>query len=137
MASSSCDPVRTETSRRRSSGGTGAPRAPCWRRGPRGVAAGLGREVTRVSVRDGRSRWGSCTPPGRLSFSWRLLLAPEAVLDYVVVHEVCHLVRPDHSPAFWRLVEDLRPGHATARHWLREHGERLRLGPAWRSVSPA
>ena len=103
----------------------------------RAVAGGLGREVTRVAVRDPRSRWGSCTTPGRLSFSWRLLLAPEDVLDHVVAHEACHLVHPDHSPAFWALLEALRPGCARERAWLREHGERLRLGPAWRSVSPA
>ena len=101
----------------------------------RAVAAGLGREVARVAVRDPRSRWGSCTTAGRLSFSWRLMLAPEHVLDYVVAHEVCHLVRPDHSPAFWRLLEEVRPGHDAARRWLRENGERLRLGPAWRSLS--
>lgn len=101
------------------------------------VAAGLGREVATVSVRDPRSRWGSCSPAGRLSYSWRLLLAPQDVLDYVVAHEVCHLVRPDHSPAFWRLLEDVRPEHARQRLWLREHGERLRLGPPWRSLSPA
>ncbi|HTI32540.1 MAG TPA: SprT family zinc-dependent metalloprotease [Miltoncostaea sp.] len=101
------------------------------------AAARLGREVTRVSVRDPRSRWGSCTVPGRLSFSWRLMLAPEHVLDHVVAHEACHLVHPDHSPAFWGLLGEVRPGYATSRAWLRQHGERLRLGPAWRSLSPA
>jgi hypothetical protein len=103
----------------------------------RAVAAGLGRQVAAVAVRDPRSRWGSCSSAGRLSYSWRLLLAPEDVLDYVVAHEVCHLIRPDHSPAFWRLLEDVRPGYGPQRCWLREHGERLRLGPAWRSLSPA
>ena len=103
----------------------------------RALAAGLGREVASVVVRDPGSRWGSCSPAGRLSYSWRLMLAPEDVLDYVVAHEVCHLVRPDHSPAFWRLLEDVRPGYGSQRSWLPEHGERLRLGPAWRSLSPA
>jgi predicted metal-dependent hydrolase len=67
-----------------------------------------------------------------LSFSWRLLLAPEPVLDYVVAHEACHLVRPDHSPAFWALVAENFAGHVAARTWLREHGARLHRGPAWR-----
>jgi len=103
----------------------------------RALAAELEREVTRVAVRDPRSRWGSCTAPGRLSFSWRLLLAPEHVLDHVVAHEACHLVHADHSPAFWALLREVRPGHEAPRTWLRDHGERLRLGPAWRWVSPA
>ncbi|MGE0028742.1 MAG: M48 family metallopeptidase [Thermoleophilia bacterium] len=102
----------------------------------RALAAELGREVTRVAVRDPRSRWGSCTAPGRLSFSWRLMLAPERVLDHVVAHEACHLVHPDHSPAFWRRLGEVRPGYEAERAWLREHGERLRLGPAWRAISP-
>ena len=102
----------------------------------RALAAELGHEVSRVAVRDPRTRWGSCTTPGRLSFSWRLLLAPAHVLDHVVVHEVCHLVHPDHSPAFWDLLGEVRPGFEASRAWLREHGERLRLGPAWRSISP-
>jgi predicted metal-dependent hydrolase len=88
-----------------------------------------------VSVRDPRSRWGSCAGSGRLSYSWRLLLAPEAVLDHVVAHEVCHLVRPDHSPAFWALVGEVDPGAAERRAWLREHGDRLHLGPAWRRAA--
>ena len=114
-------------------------RAALWELEPRAraLAAELGREVTRVGIRDPRSRWGSCTSPGRLSFSWRLLLAPEHALDHVVAHEACHLVHPDHSPAFWALLAEVRPGYETSRAWLREHGERLRLGPAWRSVSPA
>ena len=101
------------------------------------LAAGLDRRVAAVAVRDPGSRWGSCSSAGRLSYSWRLLLAPEDVLDYVVAHEVCHLIRPAHSPAFWRLLEEVRPGYRPQRGWLREHGDRLRLGPAWRSFSPA
>jgi predicted metal-dependent hydrolase len=100
----------------------------------RAVAARLGVSVAAVAIRDPRSRWGSCASTGRLSFSWRLLLAPKAVADHVVAHEVCHLVRPDHSPAFWALVEEIAPGVRARRAWLREHGDRLHLGPAWRSV---
>lgn len=100
------------------------------------LAERLGARVAGVSVRDPRTRWGSCAATGRLSFSWRLVLAPGAVLDYVVAHEVCHLLRPDHSPAFWALLEEALPGHATARRWLREHGILLQRGPAWRAGAP-
>jgi predicted metal-dependent hydrolase len=99
----------------------------------RALAGRLGATVAAVSIRDPLSRWGSCAPTGRLSFSWRLLLAPEAVAGYVVAHEACHLVRRDHSPAYWALVEALVPDAAAQRAWLREHGDRLHLGPAWRS----
>ena len=75
-----------------------------------------------VSVRDPRTRWGSCSPAGALSFSWRLLLAPREVLDYVVVHELCHLRELNHSPEFWRLLDDARPGWRAQARWLRDHG---------------
>jgi predicted metal-dependent hydrolase len=97
----------------------------------------MGAHVAGVTVRDPRSRWGSCSSRGRISYSWRLLLAPEHVLDHVVAHEVCHLLRRDHSPAFWALVHDVDPGTDEARRWLREHGPRLREGPAWRGGGPA
>ena len=101
----------------------------------RALAARLGAEVAAVTIRDPRSRWGSCGAGGRLSFSWRLLLAPEAVLDYVIAHEVCHLLRPDHSAGYWALVAEVAPGYRAPRAWLREHGDRLHLGPAWRRRS--
>jgi predicted metal-dependent hydrolase len=101
----------------------------------RTLAGRLGVDVAGVGIRDPRGRWGSCSSSGRLSFSWRLLLTPEAVLDYVVAHEVCHLVRPDHSRAFWALVEQVVPGFRGRRAWLREHGDRLHLGPAWRTAA--
>jgi predicted metal-dependent hydrolase len=69
-----------------------------------------------------RTLWGSCSPRGNLSFNWRLVLAPFDVLDYVVVHELCHLHVPDHSARFWRLVERQRPAWREQRDWLREHG---------------
>jgi len=81
----------------------------------------LGRRPARLTVRDTRSRWGSCSAKGTLSFTWRLLMAPPAVLDYVVLHELCHLVRPDHSPRFWALVEQHCPEFRTHRAWLRHH----------------
>jgi predicted metal-dependent hydrolase len=100
------------------------------------AAAALGARVPRIAIRDPRSRWGSCSSTGTLSFSWRLLLAPERVLDYVVAHEACHLVRPDHSATFWDLVAEAFPGHQAERAWLREHGALLHRGPAWR-LSPS
>ena len=85
-------------------------------------AAALGVGYTRITVRDQRSRWGSCSSKGVLSFNWRLVLAPHDVLDYVVVHEVCHLVEHNHSDAFWRLVERRRPGYREPKRWLDDHG---------------
>jgi predicted metal-dependent hydrolase len=85
-------------------------------------AAALGVTYARISLRDQRSRWGSCSTTGTLSFNWRLVLAPHDVLDYVVVHEICHLVEMNHGPAFWALVEKRRPGYAEAKAWLDEHG---------------
>lgn len=89
------------------------------------MAERLGRKLTGIVVRDQRTRWGSCTSDGRLAFSWRLVLAPESVLAYVVAHEVAHLVEMNHSAAFWRLVHQLMPDSATPRHWLQLHGGRL------------
>jgi predicted metal-dependent hydrolase len=80
---------------------------------------------TRLSIRDQRTRWGSCTRAGSLSFNWRLVLAPSAVLSYVVVHELCHRIRHDHSPEFWALVAESRPTYTEERAWLHEHGPEL------------
>jgi predicted metal-dependent hydrolase len=88
-------------------------------------ASRLGVAYTRIRIGDQRSRWGSCSPAGTLSFSWRLVLAPPDVLDYVVVHEICHLVEANHGPRFWALVERVRPGYREPRRWLREHGHAL------------
>lgn len=85
-------------------------------------AAALGVSYNRITLRDQRSRWGSCSSKGTLSFNWRLVLAPHDVLDYVVVHEVCHLVELNHSDAFWRLVQRRRPEYREPRRWLDEHG---------------
>lgn len=88
-------------------------------------AAQVGRKVTQVALRDTRSRWGSCTANGRLMFSWRLIMAPPAALDYVAAHEVAHLVEMNHSPAFWAVVERLYPAWQVQRAWLRRHGSGL------------
>ncbi|MBX2855557.1 MAG: M48 family metallopeptidase [Rhodobacteraceae bacterium] len=79
----------------------------------------------RISMRDTRSRWGSCSSNGSLSFSWRLILAPPDVLDYVAAHEVAHLIEMNHSPRFWAVVERLRPDWRSQRDWLRLHGSEL------------
>lgn len=88
-------------------------------------AARLGKRASRIGVRDTASRWGSCGPDGAMSFSWRLIFAPHAVLDYVVCHEVAHLVELNHGERFWRIVEDLCPSHREMRRWLARHGNTL------------
>jgi len=85
-------------------------------------ARALDVSYSRITLRDQRSRWGSCSSKGTLSFNWRLVLAPHDVLDYVVVHEICHLRELHHGPAFWRLVERRRPGYRDSKRWLDEHG---------------
>ena len=85
----------------------------------------IDRRVRRVTVRDQRSRWGSCGSNGHLSFSWRLILAPSSVLDYVVAHEVAHLEEMNHSPAFWRVVARLTPHTESGRRWLGRRGQQL------------
>lgn len=88
-------------------------------------AAQLGRSYSSLAIRDTRSRWGSCSPDGRLMYSWRLILAPPAVLDYVAAHEVAHLVELNHSPAYWRVVTGVCPEWKLHRDWLRTHGSTL------------
>ena len=78
-----------------------------------------------VGLRDTTSRWGSCSSEGSLNFSWRLILAPAYVLDYLAAHEVCHLVELNHSPRFWRLVKRLYPPFEHAKTWLDVHGADL------------
>lgn len=88
-------------------------------------AAQIGRKVTRITLRDTRSRWGSCAHDGALMYSWRLVMAPPSVLAYVAAHEVAHMVEMNHSDAFWSVVTRLYPGWQTQRKWLHIHGRDL------------
>lgn len=89
------------------------------------LAGRLGRKLGRISLRDGRSRWGSCNARGDMAFSWRLVLAPAPVLAYVVAHEVAHMAELNHSPRFWAVVAELAGDTAAEQAWLREQGSRL------------
>jgi predicted metal-dependent hydrolase len=88
-------------------------------------AAALGRPYNRITLRDTRSRWGSCTSDGGLMYSWRLILAPPEVLRYVAAHEVAHLAEMNHSAAFWTQVEHLYGDYQGPRRWLKAHGAGL------------
>ncbi|WP_033070133.1 M48 family metallopeptidase [Thalassospira australica] len=85
----------------------------------------INKKVNRISLKDTRTRWGSCSSSGNLSFSWRLVLAPEDVLDYVVAHEVAHLQELNHSARFWAVVEDLYGPSKKQQHWLKKNGAAL------------
>jgi hypothetical protein len=90
-----------------------------------GYASALGVSFQKITLRDTRSRWGSCTVDGRLMYSWRLVMAPPEILAYVAAHEVAHLREMNHGPEFWALVAQIYPDHKTARGWLRQNGARL------------
>lgn len=81
----------------------------------------------RVAIKEQKSRWGSCSRSGNLNFNWRLLLAPLAVLDYVVMHELAHLGEANHGPRFWALLATVCPEHRERRRWLKVHGHELRF----------
>jgi len=91
------------------------------------ACAQTGLQYTALTIRGQRTRWASCSPNGSMSFNWRLLLAPEPVLDYVVWHEVCHLEIMDHSPRFWSLLARRCPDYRRHSAWLRRHGATLVL----------
>lgn len=88
-------------------------------------AGALGRAAPPLTLRDPRSRWGSCTSEGRIMLSWRLILAPPEVLDYVAAHEVAHLAEMNHGSRFWATVDALLPGWRAQRDWLRREGPGL------------
>ncbi len=88
-------------------------------------AAHINKKVGTVSIKDTRSRWGSCSSEGNLSFSWRLIMAPDDVFDYVIAHEVAHLQHMDHSSDFWALCDQLTPNMVMAKNWLKHHSQPL------------
>lgn len=87
----------------------------------------IGVDHTSITIRDQKTRWGSCSGRGGLNFNWRLMLAPPRVLDYVVVHELCHRIEMNHSAAFWHAVEMVLPDYKELRKWLRDNGSTLVL----------
>lgn len=80
-----------------------------------------------IRVIDLKNRWASCTPEGNLNFHWKSMMAPATILDYIVVHELAHLIRPNHSPAFWNEVDKVLPDYAERKEWLRVHGAGMDL----------
>jgi len=91
------------------------------------ACARAGMRYAKLAIRGQRTRWASCSSAGAMSFNWRLLLAPEEILDYVVEHEVAHLEVPDHSERFWALLESRRPDYREHERWLRRNGQTLRF----------
>lgn len=91
-------------------------------------AARIGVSYGRITIRDQRSLWGSCTREGNLNYNWRLITAPPEILDYVVIHELCHRLEMSHSPAFWGHVARFCPDHKAHRKWLRLNGRALKGG---------
>ena len=88
-------------------------------------AAMINKKIQKIDVKDTKSRWGSCSHDGCLSFSWRLIFAPPKAFDYVVAHEVAHLGYLDHSPAFWHLCEDLSSDYSKGKSWMKRHSQEL------------
>ena len=86
-----------------------------------------GGHYTSITIRDQKTRWGSCSSRGTLSFNYRLIFAPPKVLDYVVVHELCHLTHMNHSKDFWNMVASVMPDYKLCKNWLKEHGHELTL----------
>ena len=97
-----------------------APATRCWAR-----QLGLARRLRDVRFRRTRSKWGHCSRNGIIQYNWQVMQAPDFVIEYLMVHEVCHLREPNHGPAFWALVEQHQPQRRTAQTWLREHGGSL------------
>lgn len=87
----------------------------------------VGVKPVNVNIRSFKSRWGSCTAKGELEFNWLIMLAPNRMVDYVVVHELCHLIHHDHSPEFWREVMRVMPDYQHCREWLRENSAQMLL----------
>lgn len=93
----------------------------------RELASKIGCEVANVAIKDTKSRWGSCSTLNNINYNWRIALAPECVIEYLIAHEVAHLKYQDHSQQFWRCVKQLYPGASLGRSWLKAHGSELYL----------
>jgi len=89
------------------------------------AAEKIGKEISKIEIKDTKSRWGSCSSQGILTFNRRLIFAPEIIIDYIVAHEVSHLEQMNHSPKFWKIVEQLHPNAKQARIWLKQNGHIL------------
>lgn len=87
----------------------------------------VGVEPAGVGIRTFKSRWGSCTTRGKLEFNWQIMMAPNRMVNYVVIHELCHLVHHDHSPAFWKKVEKVMPRYSECREWLKANAATLTM----------
>lgn len=87
----------------------------------------VGVKPTAINIRSFKARWGSCTAQGEVEFNWLIMLAPNRMVDYVVIHELCHLIHHDHSPEFWRELGRVMPDYQQCREWLRENSEKLLL----------
>ena len=85
----------------------------------------IGVEYTSIGIKSYKSRWGSCCIDGAIDFNWRIIMAPNRIVDYVVVHELCHLIHHDHSPKFWKLVERIMPDFSASKEWLKLNGASL------------
>jgi predicted metal-dependent hydrolase len=87
----------------------------------------IGVEPRSVSLKDYKSRWGSCSVTGDIFFNWKIIIAPHRIVDYVVVHELCHLIKHNHSPGFWKCVERVLPDYLDRRNWLKNNGKGLMI----------
>ena len=87
----------------------------------------FGKKISRITLKNTRSRWGSCSEKGNINLSTRILFAPQEVIDYVCIHELSHLIEPNHSPRFWNLVERIMPDYKKHKKWLKENGEECRF----------
>ncbi len=89
-------------------------------------AAVMGLKFNKIFIKDQKTRWGSCSSLGNLNYNFRLVMGPHEIMDYLVVHELCHLVHPNHSRGYWDMVSQYFPRHKEARKWLKEHGSSLK-----------
>ncbi|MFY9394281.1 MAG: M48 family metallopeptidase, partial [Halanaerobiales bacterium] len=87
----------------------------------------LGVSYNKIFIRDQKTRWGSCSSKGNLNFNWRLIMAPLSIMDYIVVHELVHLIHPNHGRDFLKLVESVIPDYKEKKQWLRINGYRLKI----------